>query len=331
MGDVAMTVPVLEALRKAYPSLNITMLTRSFYEPFFASVPDITIHNIDLGNYHRGVVGTWRLYRELKDKYDIDLIIDLNDKLYSKLLRRFFKFFSSVDSFHINKGRAEKKALTRQSKKEKHQLRSSVARYADVFIEAGFPIEVDMVLRKEKRRNIPIVLGEKYTKWIGIAPFAKHQGKIIPMETIEELIRLLAKSNPKDRIFIFGGGAQEKEAAEKLEDKFNNSTSLVGRITLTEELDLISNLDIMVSMDSSAMHMSSLVGTKVVSVWGATHHYAGFLGAGQSVDNIVEIEDLECRPCSVYGHKPCIKGTYECLKRIEAKQIHAKILENLSL
>jgi len=95
---------------------------------------------------------------------------------------------------------------------------------------------------------------------------------------------------------------------------------------MEQELDFISNLDVMMSMDSAGMHLASLEGVPVVSVWGATHHYAGFLGYGQSEDNIVA-DSIECRPCSVYGNKPCFRKDYACLYNIAPATIANKIAE----
>ena len=93
----------------------------------------------------------------------------------------------------------------------------------------------------------------------------------------------------------------------------------------TTDLQKISELELMISMDSANMHLASLVGTRVVSVWGATHYFAGFLGYGQSENDIVEITDLACRPCSVFGNKPCYRGDYACLNQIEISEILKKI------
>ena len=90
------------------------------------------------------------------------------------------------------------------------------------------------------------------------------------------------------------------------------------------ELTFMSTLDIMISMDSANMHLASLVGIPVVSIWGATHPYAGFMGWGQSIDNAIQI-DLPCRPCSIYGNKPCMRGDYACLKNISPEQIVEKV------
>ncbi|KAA6304172.1 hypothetical protein EZS27_044184, partial [termite gut metagenome] len=87
---------------------------------------------------------------------------------------------------------------------------------------------------------------------------------------------------------------------------------------------LISLLDVMLSMDSANMHLASLVNTPVISVWGATHLYAGFMGCNQSVENCVQV-DLDCRPCSVFGNKKCFRGDYACLFRIKPETVIEKI------
>ena len=86
----------------------------------------------------------------------------------------------------------------------------------------------------------------------------------------------------------------------------------------------MSHLDVMLSMDSANMHLASITGTKVVSVWGATHPYAGFMGWNQDEANAVQLP-LPCRPCSVYGNKPCRSNDYACLQGITPEMIADKI------
>jgi len=72
------------------------------------------------------------------------------------------------------------------------------------------------------------------------------------------------------------------------------------------------------------MHLASLFGVPVVSIWGATHPFAGFYGYGQSPENIVQI-DLECRPCSVFGNRKCYRGDWACMQLISPEVIVEKI------
>jgi ADP-heptose:LPS heptosyltransferase len=99
---------------------------------------------------------------------------------------------------------------------------------------------------------------------------------------------------------------------------------------LEEELAVVSSLDIMVSMDSANMHIASLFGVPVVSIWGATHPFSGFMGWGQSVALAVQ-SNLECRPCSVFGNRKCFKGTRECLTGISPDTVYARVMEGLGL
>ncbi len=323
MGDVAMTAPVLEAVCRSYEGVRIVMLTLDFYRPFFFGSPNIDFYNVELKGRHGGLRGLRRLYRELRAKYGFDAVVDLHDKLYSRFLRWLFHI-DGVPVFHLNKGRKEKKALTRRHTKHKVQLRSSIQRYCDTFGEAGFMVEVADVLPQRVVREIPGFVGEKSSRWIGISPFAQHRGKIVPISTIRHLIERVARDNANDRIFIFGGGRAEKMVGDSLEAWYANCSSVVGKVSLSEEMDLMSHLDVMISMDSSAMHLCSLLGVRVVSVWGATHPYAGFLGLGQSVNDVVQL-DMDCRPCSVYGNKRCYRKDYACTQNITAEMIYAKL------
>ena len=131
------------------------------------------------------------------------------------------------------------------------------------------------------------------------------------------------------KLFIFGGTDEEKQIAENWEQKHENVVSLVKRANLQQELGFIARLDLMISMDSLGMHLASLEGTPVISVWGATHPFAGFLGYGQDINDAVQI-DLECRPCSVYGNKLCFRGDFACMTYLEESLIIDKVNEKLN-
>ena len=87
-------------------------------------------------------------------------------------------------------------------------------------------------------------------------------------------------------------------------------------------------LDVHVSMDSANMHLGSLVGKDVISIWGATHPYAGFYGYRQRPDLAIQT-CLPCRPCSIFGNKPCYRGDWACLNTIEPEQVIKKINDYL--
>jgi len=327
MGDVAISIPVIKTVCEKYPDTDFFMLTNKLFNPFFKNIQNITLINPELKGKHHGFLGLYKLYKEIKREFEIDLVIDLHDVIRSKVIRNFFKF-SGAKTYKIDKGRDEKQLLTRKVNKILKQLKHSAERYMDVFIDAGFKFKINknLVSRIEQLpSNFKFYLE---TKKIGIAPFAMHKQKQYPIEKVEKLIDLL--NNKKYEIFILGGGSNEKKIAELIQNKFENVSSLIGKYSLEEEIEIISNLNLMISMDSSNMHIAALTGIKIVSIWGATHPFAGFIPfISDNKSFIVQNENLSCRPCSVYGNKECYKGTLECfdIKPIDIFNVCEKALK----
>jgi len=324
MGDVAMTVPVVKALLDQNPDLQITYISRPQFADFFQDIPRLTYFPANLDKDYKGFLGMIKLFNQLKKQPKFDAFADLHGSLRTKVLRKLFRL-SGVKYAYINKGREEKKLLTRFPNKVLKPLKRTTERYANVFRELSFQLTLDYKLVKAPKRlpgDIIKITGDKDKTWIGISPFAKHTGKIFPLEKMEDVIVELSKQ--RVTVFLFGGSDEELAICNTLALKYDNAISVVRKLNIEQELMLISQLDVMLSMDSAGMHMASIVGTPAVSIWGATHHYAGFLGYGQSEDDIVA-NSIECRPCSVYGDKPCFRGDYACLHRIETKTVIAHL------
>jgi len=328
MGDVAMVASVLQEFSLQNPAIEIIMVSREAFKPFFNDIPNLVFHAIQPKTTHKGIFGLYRLYQELRN-YQSNAVADLHDNLRSRMVSTFFRL-AGVEIKRLDKGRAEKKALTRSKNKIFKPLRSTVERYADVFRELGFTIRLSHLL-KPMPLNLPekakVFLKNPSLKKVGIAPFAQHSYKVYPLEKMERVISSL--NDMGFELFVFGGGKSEQAIAQKWADRYENTYNIIGNFSLTEELAMISNLDLMLSMDSSGMHMASLVGIPVVSVWGPTHPYAGFLGYGQSENNCVQI-DHPARPNSIYGNKPCICGVESCMDLIDPQTIINKIKENLN-
>lgn len=164
------------------------------------------------------------------------------------------------------------------------------------------------------------------SQWIAVAPFAKHQGKIYPLGLMRTAIDKILNARTDARIFLFGGGGYEQQVLEQwAHSQPDRITSLAGkRYGFARELALLADCDVMLSMDSANMHLASLVGLPVVSVWGATHPYCGFTGWHQSSELEVQT-DMDCRPCSVFGNKPCQRSDYACLRSIDPTAIADRI------
>jgi len=331
MGDIAMTVPVLLALTQKYPELKVTLLTRAFFAPIFSNIPNVTVYSADVKGKHKGLFGLWKLARELK-KLDIDATADLHHVLRSTILKQFLGL-SGIPVKQLNKGRVAKKALTRAANKIFVPLKTTHQRYAEVFEALGFPIQLEAkhVLKKEVLpEETRITLGLRKKKFIGIAPFAAFEGKKYPLELMEKVIYGL--QGLKDyEIILFGGGEQEKTLLGQWENKFEHCISVVGKISFSEELTLISNLSIMLSMDSGNGHLAAMYGVHTVTLWGVTHPYAGFYPFNQ-MDNTLVSDRVKFPeiPTSVYGNK-FPQGYEKAMETIAPEQILKKILEILNV
>jgi len=336
MGDVAMTVPVVWAVAKQYPDVRITVLSRAFARPFFENLaPNVNFMEADLKGEYHGMKGLNRLYRRLAAK-QFTHVADLHSVLRSNYLRLRFNL-SHFKVEHIDKHRKMRHALVNKNmkKKVKQQLPTSFENYTEVFAKLGFPITENNFTSifppfGGDLTQLPEIFGEKKEgeKWIGIAPYAAHQGKIYPKEQMHEVVRQLIEKYPDARIFLFGRGKEEDETFPVWVKEMPQCNHVSQHIAaMQHELILMSHLDVMVSMDSANMHMASLVNTPVVSIWGATHPMAGFMGWNQSKENAVQL-DLDCRPCSIYGQKPCIHGDFRCMTGIKPKMVVEKI-ENI--
>ena len=305
-GDVAMTVPVFTEFLQQNPDVEVVMVSRKNFQDLFEGIPNLIFKGIDFDEY-KGILGLRKLGKLLLKEVQPDYIADLHDVIRTKTLDLFF-IKNGFKVYKINKGKEEKEQLTDVWNLDKKKLTPTSERYADVFRAMGFKLE----LSHQYPTNSSLKNG------IGIAPFAQHKGKMLPLEKTFEVAKILAGNH---KVYFFGGGKNEVEILNTWETQIPNTKNLAGSLTLKQELQKISELEVMISMDSANMHLASLVGTRCVSVWGSTHPYAGFLGYGQSENDIVQVKDLTCRPCSVFGDKECYRGDWACLEEIEIQKI----------
>lgn len=325
IGDVAMTVPVLESVAKAYPGKHFTMLSNARFAPFFAEMPEnVSFIGVDLKKDYHGFGAMLKLFLKLHKRH-FDAVADLHGVLRTTALSIFFRScFTKVK--RIDKDRCSRKRLTRFKNKDLTPRLTSFDRYRQVLEKLGFGFELNFRSifgdGKADVSAIKNITGDKDCTWVGIAPFAAHKGKIYPLYLMEEVVSQI-DSACLCRQFVFAYG-KERSLVEEWAQKYRSVEIIDPRLGLEGELKLISNMEVMLAMDSSNMHLASITATPVVSVWGATHPYAGFMGWGQKPDDCVQL-NLPCRPCSIYGKKECIYGDYRCMTGIDPDKVFDKV------
>lgn len=331
MGDVAMLVPIVYAVARANPQHRFTLLTQPFLTGLLVNPPEnLEAMALDTKADEGTFMGLLRYAARLRSE-GFDAFIDLHDVIRTKVLRWHIGCLSRTKTFALRKPRCARRALLNSARRS-HPLApvpSMLELYRSTFLRAGLsvperisPIQIDRSLRSfeglisDQDSGLPLV---------GIAPFASTDSKTYDLLQMEELVGRIGRAG-RCVVMLFGGRGREAETLNKWAERYPRVHSVAGQLDLPEELALMSLLSCMVSMDSANMHLAAAVGTRVISVWCATHPYAGFLGLGQSLDDCVQDDSLDCRPCSIFGRvKQCVRGDMPCRRGIDLSHVHRKV------
>ena len=312
-----MVSPVLKELLENNKNYKISLLTNFQFFPFFRAFNDVNLMPFDKKKQHKGLFGMFRLFKEIK-KLDLDYVVDLHEVLRTNFLKAVLK----VPFYQIDKGRDEKQNLV--SGKIFAPLKSTHQRYRDVFEKIGISIKP---LSKTQIHRVDIsdlkLIPKNNKLLIGIAPFAAHKGKEYPIVQMEEVIKEI---NKDFNVILFGGGKKEEFILDDLAGKHSNVINIANKFSLDQEMDVISNLSIMLSMDSANGHIAALMGIKVLTIWGVTHPFAGFSPYGQTDKNNILVNRLQFPkiPTSIYGEK-FPNGYEKAISSISPKEIISKL------
>lgn len=327
LGDVGLLLPVLVGLVQRYPYLQMEVLTRPRLAMLFEGIGQIKPIPADVDEDYAGLGGLLRLAKDLR-LWQYDAVVDLHQNLRSSVLKAIARMLG-VPVYSLKKPRAERRRFLRQ--KAAFALPHTCYLYQQPFRRMGlhaelaspplvsFDTDTNQLLEAwlQQQGSLP-----KVGKWVGIAPFAYHETKQWGLDKVEQLLQAMRQQYPQWRIFLFGGGANEVRALRQLQALAPRQIVCVaGQLPLRVEWALMHRLDAMLSMDSANMHLAALAGIPVVSVWGATHPNAGFSALFQPADYVIQQEGLSCRPCSIFGNKPCMRGDKACMAYIGVERV----------
>lgn len=308
LGDVLMTVPVIDALARQYPELRITVVSRPGMASVFGMLPsNVKFEGKDQRAY-KGLRGALQLNRELMQT-EPDMVCDLHF-VNRTVVQDFLFRLKGVKLSHIAKNPLEK--IIFPKRRPLKARKSNHIRFAEALQKLGYPVHIDT------HERFSLMDGEVPRKGIAIAPFSAHPGKVYPVDMMEQVVATLSNEH---EIYLFGAGAKEKAILDGWASKYPNVTNMAGVLpNLGEELRFIAGVQLMVSMDSGNAHLAALAGTRVVTIWGATHPMAGFMSWGQKEQDCLQ-QEMDCRPCSLFGKKPCRKGDYPCLRTLSVERV----------
>ena len=327
LGSVAMSVPVMWSLSRRYADNEYVYVAQKDLDALFHGMNNVHYVRLDVSqnaNAMRRGKALKALAKTLHNEKPFDAIIDWQSGI-STLSVRLWAMRHGIQVYRCDSTwfRQRIHILSHgQSVPPPTMIETYMSATAKAGLETdscfqALPIEPSSV------KYVKYTFGDKSDgeKWIGIAPFAKSASNTLPFRTTKSIIRHYA-SQPNTRVFLFGAGMVESEMLNQWSSIYVNVVSVAGMLSLGCELELMRMLDGMICMDSANQHLASLVGLRVVTVWGGTTPENGFAGWKQSKENFVEPQcSLTCRPCTINGRARCRKKTFECLTRYTAQQI----------
>jgi ADP-heptose:LPS heptosyltransferase len=322
IGDVALWLPVVRRALVLNPQLHITFITKKNTAFLYNHIDRLQVIGVDLSAEYKGIFGLKKLANFINHHHTFDVVVDGHDVLRSKILYFLLKANHKIT---FKKGRAEKQQFINGNYTK---LPHTTIRYADALQKAGLQIDTqfeypNIIINDADAKIANEFINQLPTKKIiGFAPFAMHKGKVMPTAQLEKV--MMYYHGLDYLILIFGSSANDDAICAKWMQQFTN-LRLTNSLNFAQEVHVMQACHCIVAMDSANMHIASLQGIPVVSIWGATDAKIGFAPLFDNEKYIVEIPSIElpCRPCAVFGNKPCalIAEPYACFTRIKTQQI----------
>ncbi len=329
-GDIVLASPLLRALRTTYPLAQVDFLVKSQYADLVKFNPYIT-------SVLEMRVGDWSelqllLNRIQAERYD--LVVDLHNSLRSRYIRLLSKATRTVV---INKRVFARFALV----KFKINLYKAVIPVTERYFETCEPFSVqddnkglEVFVPDQTIETISSFMSkyklERYKVVVGFAPAAKHATKRWLPERYIELGTAIAKEY-NARIIIFGGKEDETYCDDiaqmiNMQTGTHTAETLAGKLSLIETAAVLDYCNVVVSNDTGLMHLAQARGKKVVAIFGSTVKEFGFFPIA-SLSNVLEANEVECRPCSHIGRAECPKGHFLCMNSIQVDDVAKAVRE----
>lgn len=296
IGDIVLTTPVVRALKKQL-NAEVHFLTKSSFTSLLINNPYVdVVYQIDKS--------VNEVSSDLKnEKYD--LVVDLHSNLRSAKLRNIGKKYVKYNKDTFKKFLFVKFSIDRL--KSKH----TVERYFDTVEKIGVKNDnegLDFFLSKKDEIDLTVFPKSYITFAIG----GMHFTKKLPTEKI---ISICQKRN---ETAVLIGGPEDFETGKIIENNCDNVINTCGKYNINESAFIVNNSDLLITHDTGMMHIAAALGKEIFSIFGGTHPNLGFTPYMPNSENrIIQIENLDCRPCHRYGKSKCPKGHFKCMQEID--------------
>jgi heptosyltransferase-2 len=320
LGDIILATPFLAGLRSELPGAEILFLTTGGGVSLLENNPwEIQALPFHKRGVDSGFGGLWRMSRRLKAMKP-DVVFTLHRSLRSTILSKLV----GADSWGFREGaasflfrqRVSRAGIGFEAQKNLEMLRQWSGRQ-------DFSPYPKLGLSKEDEARAAELLGG-VGKFVALAPSSVWATKRWPGAKFGELAQRIQAELGLATVIV--GSEDDRAAAEEVMKNSPSSVNLTGKTSLGALKSVLSKADLVVSNDSSPLHMAIAMGTKVVGVFGPTTKELGFFPlapAGYSA--VAEVKELECRPCGLHGHDRCPLGHFRCMLDLDVNQVFGEV------
>jgi heptosyltransferase-2 len=326
LGDVILTLPMIQVLHARYPLAKIDVVTTPAAAAFLANHPAIAeIIAFDKRRTQKGLRGIFALSIFLsRRKYDLAVVP--HRSLRTTLIMAFSGIPQRIG--FSNAAGAMLYHLRGKYDTSKHEVERNLSLLTPLGISLDHKELPSLFPSQQDIQYVNKFLFEREvldeSNLIAIAPGSVWNTKRWLPERFAELSAKLA--NDGYQVMVIGGDDDEAigqmicaAAGHKM---VYNCT---GKLSLLQSAELLRRCRALVTNDSAPLHMGVAVRTPVVAIFGATVPEFGFAPYGER-DSVVEINGLSCRPCAIHGGKSCPIGTFECMKKIDTAMVYQRVI-----
>jgi ADP-heptose:LPS heptosyltransferase len=140
----------------------------------------------------------------------------------------------------------------------------------------------------------------------------QHATKILPNNKIVSIIKKAEKP------VLLIGGPEDAIRGEQIITQTKNTINTCGKYSLLQSAFLIQQAQSVITHDTGMMHIAAAFKKKIYSVWGNTVPAFGMYPyKADENSKMIEVKDLNCRPCSKIGYDKCPKGHFKCMQEID--------------
>lgn len=166
--------------------------------------------------------------------------------------------------------------------------------------------------------------------FIAVAPGSIWATKRWPKEHFAQTILQLLDAG--ERVVLLGGPDDRALADEitSLSGGGPGLADLVGQTNLRESYAVLERAACLITNDSAPMHMGVAAGIPVVAVFCSTMPAFGF-GPNGPRDVVLEVGELDCRPCGIHGHPECPEKHFRCGQEVAPERVLAAVRERLAV